>query len=214
MILKCLFGTLFFATISGSALAETTLPSTGSLPPDISRDIDQMVANYLSLQTTLDCRSSQDFDLLLQAAKLVGDWCRAQNKVLKEQGCGAESDFCVDAFFSADMPQQNLIIGVSASGLRTTYNSSDIILYPLVTDGYFWSRSRPNMPILPLTSSSYESTQMSITLSVGVEFISSKKNIKRHTCLNPLFSPLVEQIARAGVQNNQIIHDFDVICGR
>lgn len=174
--------------------------------PFISRG-DDSIPQYLNKPVTVSCHGVSDLDFAFEFGRLISEWCKKQNEILGEQGCGLGSEMCLEEFIQADRPGNNLYFGVGASYvhdvLKTNGNN-------LSVGAPFWSHYKSDFYDDGRHSHSVNSTfdRLQIIMSVGVEFPLGSRRTLRKTCVNPYSSDYVSMMAHQAFDSNQAIQSY------
>lgn len=182
------------------------LSSSFLLLPSLSRG-DDSIDQYLNKPVTVTCRGASDFDFVFEFGELISEWCKKQNEILGDQGCGLGSEMCLEEFIQADRPGNKLHFGVGASYVHDVLqtNSNNVVV-----GSPFWSPHQISFYDVGRHSHSGDSTfdRLQIMLSVGVEFPLGSRRSLRKTCMNPYSSDYVSMMAQKAFGSNPAIQSY------
>lgn len=170
-------------------------------------------SSHLVKDFSLSCRGIDTFDFVLEAGNAIAEWCRKQNELLAENGCGSQSEMCLEEFIRADRPGKVLSFGIGAS-----YSSSDFHLDQ--TDVVVGDSRWDVPPHFYIPEGEYSSQfdlnyeRLQILFSVGLEFPLGARKVVRKTCVNPLTSPYLEMLTTQLVKSDPFIQDFKHRCNQ
>ena len=142
---------------------------------------------------------------------MISDWCRKQNEILGEQGCGIGSEMCLEEFIRADRLGNRLYFGIGASYVHATGHVSgkDVVVGDPV-----WLPQRGFLSSGGTFSINSDSSfdRLQLMLSVGVEFPLGSRRTLRKTCVNPYSSDYVSMVTQQILNSNKAIQDFLNAC--
>lgn len=170
--------------------------------------------NYLEQEVNLSCTGLENFDFIFEAGRLVGEWCRAQNEKLGENGCGIDSEMCLEQFVRADRPGYSLSVSIGAA---YTKGSAAISGTDVVFGDSRWVSSSDagridDSPSVSSWATNLNYNRLQILFGIGVEFPLSPQTIVRKTCVNPLASDYLEMLINSVLHNTPAIQKFSKNC--
>ncbi|MEY4064830.1 MAG: hypothetical protein RIR26_1038 [Pseudomonadota bacterium] len=168
---------------------------------------DDSSPNFINTPVNVSCRGISDFDFVFQFGEMISEWCRKQNEILGEQGCGVGSEMCLEEMIRADRPAKALSFGVGASYVHANRHTTG---KDVVAGEPYWLPTRTYFPDDGSYSFSNNSTfdRLQLVFSVGVEIPLGSRRILRKTCVNPYSSDYVSLMTKQVLDSNKTLQSF------
>lgn len=163
-------------------------------------------------RAALACDQLPEAQIVFEAAESIGIFCREQNALLGERGCGVGSTFCPEELLLEDRPGPTLTVGLSVSSgvWKSDYAYEDRWDTTIVS-------ARGNSRVRRGTyrsSWSDEENYLDFGILIGIEIPLGPKELRKTRCVNPLFQGYVRKVVQEAMPSDEVLKARFAECQR